>query len=113
MEGITFDGQDAELVFHGRMLPVSLLRSKNCTLKNFSIDFEQPHITQASVVTNDTKAGQITLELAPWVQYEIAGDTLYVKGEAGAIVLLLVLPSSPKPAVWCITAVMCGWSSRR
>ena len=81
MEGITFDGQDAELVFHGRMLPVSLLRSKNCTLKNFSIDFEQPHITQASVVANDTKAGQITLELAPWVQYEIAGDTLYVKGE--------------------------------
>lgn len=81
MEGITFDGQDAELVFHGRMLPVSLLRSKNCTLKNFSIDFEQPHITQASVVANDTKAGQITLELAPWVQYVIVGDTLYVKGE--------------------------------
>lgn len=81
MNGMTFDGQNAELVFHGRMLPVSLLRSQNCTLKNFSIDFEQPHITQASVVDNDTKNGQITLQLAPWVQYEISGDTLYVKGE--------------------------------
>lgn len=81
MDGVTFDGQDAELVFHGRMLPLSLLRSKDCTLKNFSIDFEQPHITQASVIANDPQAGQITLELAPWVQYEISGDSLYVKGE--------------------------------
>lgn len=78
---LTFDGQGSELIFHGRMLPVSLVRSKNCTLKNFSIDFETPHITQATVVTNDTVSGTIVYELAPWVRYRIQDSTLVAEGE--------------------------------
>ena len=46
MKNVIFDGQGSELVFHGRMLPVSLVGSENCTLKNFSIDFANPHISQ-------------------------------------------------------------------
>lgn len=80
-EQLTFDGQGSELIFHGRMLPVSLVRSKNCTLKNFSIDFETPHITQATVVTNDTVSGTIVYELAPWVRYRIQDSTLVAEGE--------------------------------
>ena len=37
------------------MLPLSLLRSENCTLRNFSIDFETPHIAQ--VVANRAAQG--------------------------------------------------------
>ena len=80
-KGLTLDGQGAKFVFHGRMLPVSLLRSTDCTLQHFSIDFAQPHITQATVITNDTVHGEITLEMAPWVQYSVEGDTLFVSGE--------------------------------
>ena len=36
-KGLTVDGQGADFIFHGRMLPLSLLRSENCTLRNFSI----------------------------------------------------------------------------
>lgn len=71
MKNVVFDGQGSELIFHGRMLPVSLIRSENCTLKNFSIDFENPHISQVKVLENDTVAGAITYEVAPWVEYEI------------------------------------------
>lgn len=78
---LTFDGQGAELIFHGRMLPVSLVGSDDCCLKNFSIDFETPHITQATVVSNDTVAGTIVYELAPWVGYRIQDSTLIVQGE--------------------------------
>lgn len=53
MKNLTIDGQGSEFVFYGRMIPVSLLRSENCVLKNFSIDFEQPHIAQVQVVEND------------------------------------------------------------
>lgn len=53
MKNLTIDGQGSEFVFYGRMIPVSLLRSENCVLKNFSIDFEQPHIAQVQVVENE------------------------------------------------------------
>ena len=33
MKNMVFDGQGSELIFHGRMLPVSLLDSRNCVLK--------------------------------------------------------------------------------
>lgn len=80
-EQLTFDGQGSELIFHGRMLPLSLVHSKNCTLKNFSIDFETPHITQATVQANDTVSGTIVYELAPWVRYRIQDSTLIAQGE--------------------------------
>lgn len=81
MKNVTFDGQGSELIFHGRMLPVSLLRSENCTLKNFSIDFKNPHISQVKVLENDTLAGSITFEVAPWVEYEVRDSAFVAKGE--------------------------------
>ena len=76
MKNLTLDGQGSELVFHGRMLPVSLLRSENCLLKNFSIDFENPHIAQVKIVENDPQDG-IVFEPAPWVDYRIAKDSIF------------------------------------
>lgn len=81
MKNVVFDGQGSELVFHGRMLPISLLNSENCTLKNFHIDFENPHISQVKVLENDTVCGSITYEVAPWVEYEVRDSAFVVKGE--------------------------------
>ena len=81
MKNVIFDGQGSELVFHGRMLPVSLVGSENCTLKNFSIDFANPHISQVKVLENDTVGGLITYEVAPWVEYEIRDSNFVAKGE--------------------------------
>lgn len=81
LQNIVFDGQGSELVFHGRMLPVSLTGSSDCTLRNFSIDFENPHISQVRILENDTENGTVTYELAPWVEYEIRNGRLVVKGE--------------------------------
>ncbi|MDL2281837.1 right-handed parallel beta-helix repeat-containing protein [Parabacteroides sp. OttesenSCG-928-G06] len=81
MKNIVFDAQGSELIFHGRMLPVSLIHSENCTLKNFHIDFINPHISQVKVVENDTVAGFITYEVAPWVQYEIRDSAFVAKGK--------------------------------
>ena len=81
MQNMVFDGQGSEFIFHGRMLPVSLVGSDNCTLKNFSIDFENPHISQVKILKNDTVNGLITYEVAPWVQYEIRDSNFVAKGE--------------------------------
>jgi len=80
MKNVVFDAQGAELIFHGRMLPVSLVHSENCTLKNFHIDFENPHISQIKVLKNDTLNGSITYEVAPWVKYEIRDSSFVTKG---------------------------------
>lgn len=81
MKNIVFDGQGSELIFHGRMLPISIINSENCSFKNFSIDFENPHITQVKVINNDIINGGITYEIAPWVNYEVKDNNLIVKGD--------------------------------
>lgn len=75
-KNLTIDGQGSEFIFHGRMIPLSLLRSENCTLKNFSIDFANPHIAQIQVVENSPEKG-ITFKVAPWVNYRISKDSVF------------------------------------
>lgn len=81
MKNMTFDAQGSDLIFHGRMLPVSLIESENCTLSNFSVDFEFPHITQIKILTNNPDSSVITFEVAPWVDYEVRDGKYITKGE--------------------------------
>ena len=71
LHDFVLDGQGAELVFHGRMMPMSLVRSKDCTLKNFSIDFANPQISQITIVESSAEKGT-TFKPAPWVKYRIS-----------------------------------------
>lgn len=80
MSNIVFDGQGAELIFHGRMLPVAVVGSENCTFRNFSVDFENPHISQVQVIENNGEEGGITYKVAPWVEYEIRDSAFVAKG---------------------------------
>ncbi|MEG1580383.1 MAG: alpha-1,3-galactosidase B [Bacteroidaceae bacterium] len=73
INNLTIEGNGAAFVFHGRMIPVSLIGSKNSTLKNFSIDFENPQIAQVQVVENSVTEG-ITFKVAPWVNYRISDN---------------------------------------
>lgn len=81
---LTLDGRGADFIFHGRMLPLALVNSKNCTLKNFSIDFAKPHIAQVEVVNNDAEKG-ITFTVAPWVDYRILPDKSF-EGDRKSVV---------------------------
>lgn len=73
---MTLDGGGAQFIFHGTMVPLALVNSTNCTLENFSIDFDNPHITQIEIVKNEGKGG-MTFRVAPWVQYKISKDTVF------------------------------------
>ena len=68
--GLTLDGAGADFIFHGRMLPVSVVGTTKCTLRNFSVDFAIPHIAQAEIISNDAEQG-ITFRVAPWVNARI------------------------------------------
>ncbi len=76
LSNMTLDGGGAQFIFHGTMVPLALVNSTNCTLENFSIDFDNPHITQIEIVKNEGKGG-MTFRVAPWVQYKISKDTVF------------------------------------
>ena len=73
--GITIEGNGAEFIFHGIMLPVSVLRSENVVLKDFSIDFANPTIAQIKIEKSDEKG--ITFRPASWVRHRISADGLF------------------------------------
>ena len=68
-DNLTIDGQGADFIFHGRMLPVSIVATEGCTLRNLNIDFATPHIAQAEVIKNETEG--ITFRVAPWVNARV------------------------------------------
>ena len=76
LKNVTLDGGGASFVFHGRMLPLSLLESEGCTLKNFSIDFENPHIAQVRILSADTLNG-VVFRPEPWVQWRLTPDSVF------------------------------------
>lgn len=78
---ITLDGQGADFIFHGRILPISLIENSNLTLKNINIDFEQPQICQVKILENNIDKGTITYQVAPWVTYTIKEGNFFNTGE--------------------------------
>lgn len=81
INNICIDGQGSQFVFHGRMLPISLINNENLTLQNLSIDFEQPQICQVKILENNIEEGTITFETAPWVTYTIRDSVFYNTGK--------------------------------
>lgn len=47
---ITIDGEGAELIFHGEILPFVIDGSSNITIKNLNIDYASPMYIQAQIV---------------------------------------------------------------
>lgn len=72
-KNLTVDGGGADFIFYGRMLPVSLVRSENSVLKNFSIDFETPHITQVEIVKNNEEG--MVFRTESWVNAKVGENT--------------------------------------
>lgn len=79
MENLILDGGGSDFRFHGRMIPVAVLHTKNCTLRNFSVDNPNPQISQVEVIANDSDS--ITYRVAPWVKYRIDSGRLVAYGQ--------------------------------
>lgn len=52
-KNITVDGGGADLIFHGRILPIVIDRSENVCVKNLSIDYNKPMYAQAEILESD------------------------------------------------------------
>ncbi|MBQ8509535.1 MAG: right-handed parallel beta-helix repeat-containing protein [Clostridia bacterium] len=52
-KNVTIDGEGADLIFHGELLPFVIDDSSNVTIKNLSIDYACPIYAQSEVVESD------------------------------------------------------------
>ncbi|CEN42717.1 Alpha-1,3-galactosidase B [Capnocytophaga canis] len=81
MKNITIDGNGSELIFHGTMIPFVMKSCENITLKNFSIDFELPHLRQLQILEVDAENNISVAEIHPAGNYKIENEKLLLLGE--------------------------------
>ena len=77
LEGLTIDGGESEFIFHNRIYPFFITKSKNITLKNFSIDYAERFSSEPVVVANNEKEKTFDLKIPEGEQYEIRNGVLY------------------------------------
>lgn len=81
MNHITFDASGARFIYHGRMLPISVIDCKDFALKNLSIDFRTPQITQMEFIKYNDADSSAILKIAPWVNYKIEDGVFKAFGQ--------------------------------
>lgn len=80
LKDVTIDGAGAEFIFHGRMMPFRLENSVNIQLKNFSIDWDRPFISQARIVLAADSFVDMYIDPKAY-PYVIEKDSIYFVGE--------------------------------
>ncbi len=53
MKDVTIDGEGAQLIFHGDILPFAVDSSENVVIKNLSVDYSSPKFAQAEIIAAD------------------------------------------------------------
>ena len=81
LKNVTIDGKGSTFIFHGRMIPISILYSENVSLKNISIDFEVPALRQLNVLDVRKESEEIIAEIYPSENYRIDDGKLIILGE--------------------------------
>lgn len=79
---IVVDGKGATILIHGKMTPMLFYRCENITVKNLTIDYAVPTMTEFTVLENE--GGVITIKINPDCLFRVEGNTLYLCGEKGS-----------------------------
>ena len=80
LKNVVIDGNGSEFIFHGWMQIADMDSCSNITMRNFSVDWERPYTSQATVeeVADEYMDLRIDREQYPYV---IERDTLFFVGE--------------------------------
>jgi len=78
---IVIDGNGATILVHGKMTTILLNRCENITIKNLTIDYACPTMTECTVLENCN--GIVTMRIHPDCRFRADGNQLYWRGEDG------------------------------
>lgn len=80
-KNIVIDGNGATLLVHGKMTPLLFDKCENITVKNLTVDYACPTMTEFKVLSNDN--GVCVLKINPDCRFRVDGNDLYWCGEDG------------------------------
>lgn len=80
LERVTVEGHGAFFNLRGRILPVGIWNSTRITVKNITVDYEIPMITQVTFLAVDPTAKTVTFRPIAGTQAELQGTRLHFKG---------------------------------
>lgn len=78
-QNVTIDGNGALLRIHGIMTPVLFDHCKNITLKNLTMDYARPTMSEFTVLSNEN--GECVIQTFEDSLFDVQGDTLIWQGE--------------------------------
>lgn len=83
MKNVTIEGNGADFLFHGCMVPFAVKNSSNVTIKGVSVDYDYPWTFEGTVLSNDPVARSFTVKVLPDTKYRIEGDRLFSEAMTG------------------------------
>jgi hypothetical protein len=78
---VEIDGQGAEFIFHGFLVPFAVENCSGVTLRNFSVDYARPFSSEGEILEVEPDA--ITVRFSEHYPYRIEGDELVFLDEDG------------------------------
>jgi hypothetical protein len=77
-ENFIIDGNGSDLLFTGRLIPFYFRKCRNITLRNFSIDWPRPFLSQAEVTASGK--GWVEFKFSPEYPVELKNNKLFFYG---------------------------------
>lgn len=78
IDGLTVEGNGAQLIFHGVVTPFSVIGSQRVTLRDLEIDWERPFHCEARVLSSSRADNSIVLFIPAQFGYRISDENRFV-----------------------------------
>ena len=78
LNNFTFDGGGSEFIFHGKMEIAHIENCENLTMRNFSVDWERPFISQGEIVGSTNSCLDVKIDKAKY-PYEVVDGKAYFR----------------------------------
>ncbi len=79
---ITIDGNGATLLVHGKMTPLLFNECENITVRNLTVDYACPTMSEFKILSNNN--GECVIKINPECRFRIEGNEIIWQGENGA-----------------------------
>lgn len=91
---LIIEGNGSEFLFHGRIIPISILETKNIEIRNLTIDNSEPQIIQLEVLENN--GNSVIARLAQNDKYKVKGGIPYFYGTNWELTLTSAIAFNPE-----------------
>ncbi len=81
-KNIVIDGNGAKVIVHGKMTPMLFDGCENITVKNLTVDYACPTMSEFTIISND--GGECVIKINSDCRFEIKENELFWLGENGA-----------------------------